>query len=414
MPRIKVKKRTLARRVNLWGSRITAFAVLVMAAVAVFSWLHKGKSHAARMSESEPGAASNGSVVQAASLALAANLASLLAETNWDRAMSQPNLLEILHFPGNLDWSKDTLELSPSENARLKLAMQAVDFEGGPCWLAGALLDQVMKANSNNPAARIVTARIALLRKDFGRTEELLRASAKLEPTNYWHRLNLAACQLLQPKGALVLSEARGVLQTLCAKAEVSHHARLLLALDGLRTNHVVRGQEDVYALFQPSASKMEDRLLELAQARAAGSPFPTNTLDNLEREAASQPWEVCALALWMARAGQAGGAIRWMESLPAQTVLQPPVGLALYLCAEEAEDWLLVEQRLQKSRWEEADFLRLALLAKTSEQCKHRSERDSFWNGAIQVSAKSFGAHVTLYGLARAWAWPERAEAML
>ena len=346
--------------------------------------------------------------------ALAATLCSLLAEPRPASTPRGPDLAEILRNPTALDWGQN--ESSASEVSRLTLAASAMDFEGPPCLLAQALVtqNQSVGALTTSPARLVIAARMAVLAGDFAKATPLLQECAKAEPTNAWHRANLAALRLLQEKDLAPLAEARRSLREMFGQGDPGAWAARILAWDAVKENDLARARICVGAIGSPVGGEIQDELLQLALAKSTNAVPPADRLADLGRKLTAKPWAVPMVAGWLASQGQPLEAGRWVRSFKEANHSNPPLELALWQCAVAMGDWRLAEEELQTKGWGTADFLRWALLARTARERQQQSRQEFFWNGARRLAGHSYGAQTALYGLTRAWGWPAEMEEVL
>jgi predicted Zn-dependent protease len=356
-------------------------------------------------------------------------------------------LTELCHSPATIGWRHRIVEMSPTIPNRLKLAGSALRFHRPPYRLSEQILQEIQPVSRDLPTFHVVSAELAVKSGMFDKALAHFQEASRLEPANPLHQLNTAVLHLLSTNCSIA-EAARGVLIQLSTNAYVRPRALRWLIADSVRRDNLAEAKQLSEELLYDPTVELDDRLQHLgilqramdlprqmrvpvlSAARCAAASVAetaelpieasgpnmgsaskqsvpqefTECLYRLKKDVATNAVELNSVCDWMGHHGLADEALKWLAGLGAELRHAQPVSLAeanLYLAKA---DWLGLEAFLEKQKWRELEFLRLALLARAAWGQNRAQTGEACWSGAARSASDRLGALTLLLSLAAEW----------
>jgi predicted Zn-dependent protease len=345
--------------------------------------------------------------------ALSLETALAINPSNVPAARLMADVLDEVQPPAALVWRQRVTELAPTINDRILLAATALRVEKPPFILAAQTLQGLRPVAETNIAYQLTASRLALRLNRLTDAEAHERAAAALEPTNRLHRLNLATICLQSPD-TNAASVARRELAALVADPSLGPMALRSLITDSRARRDLAAAEEYSRQLEAQPEANFDDRLLRLTVLSQAKSAELAPTLGRVQRECATNSLKTAQMLSWMNGQGLAREALAWLDSLPASSRSALPVTVAEADCYQTLQDWPGLESRLNRQRWGNQEFLRLALMSRALRE-QHRSELgDLLWSQAVRAASKRTDRVRTLAQVTSAWGWSKETEELL
>lgn len=149
--------------------------------------------------------------------------------------------------------------------------------------------------------------------------------------------------------------------------------------------------------------------LLALAQADPARF---AEVLATLENDHAGTPQAAAQLLGWLTEIGQGAEAARWIQTLPAKGMRQPPLAVAAAEALRQAADWPALAQWTDQGNWgAEAEFLRWAYRMLAARRRDETGRAGELWR-TLYDHAQLNGAH-GLFAGSLLYSWGLSGEAV-
>jgi tetratricopeptide (TPR) repeat protein len=234
-----------------------------------------------------------------------------------------------------------------------------------------------------------------------------------LDPTNLLHQLNLATVRLQSADSNIAIG-ARRDLAGLISDSNLGLPALRSLTADAITRQDAVGATEYGRKLGGHAQATLEDRLLELSALNQAKAPDFPNALAKVQAECKTNSITVAQVVGWMNGNGLARAAIEWLGTLPAPIKETLPAPLAEADCYMTLRDWAGLQSRLLGHRWEEQDFLRLAMLARALREQGQTEMAGRNWRMALNAATTRPEQLFVLLQLVRGWSWEEETKDLL
>lgn len=332
---------------------------------------------------------------------LSARQTLLLNPTNVAACRVMVALGELSHSPAVLDWLRQIAQAEPTIENKLLLASSGLRYQSPPFALTAQILDELAATATNLASYQVVAASLALSTRQLAQAENHFEIATRLEPTNQLYELNLAVIRLggtSETKAAW----ARTVLEKLRTDASLGLPALRALVVD--RLGHKDFGAAKDYSallLANPGAA-LSDQLQQLGILQQLKSGDFTTRLQSVQHQ--TNALTVAEVSAWMQANGLVSESIQWLTGLPAALQAQPPVRLALADGYLKSSDWRALRDFVSKGKWDEMEFLRLALISRAWSQLGVPAVATSNWGAAVNETGNRFGAMTMLLGLAKQW----------
>jgi tetratricopeptide (TPR) repeat protein len=240
---------------------------------------------------------------------------------------------------------------------------------------------------------------------------DALAEALKIEPKNEQYQLAHAAALL----GRGWIEDRVGARETLeRLKGNPDLRARALRALlkDSLAhggTAEALGPARDLVAM--PGATFLE-KITLLDLLRRAGDPEFPAMLDSLKKVSRGNAPDMAQLAIWMDENDRFSEAVQWSNDFTAQEWSDPRVCAAIGLNILHTRDWVTLESFTQSGDWQNLEYLRHTLLARSLRERGKFVESRSRWMLAATAASKVPRAPEELLKLIANWGWdPECAD---
>ena len=117
---------------------------------------------------------------------------------------------------------------------------------------------------------------------------------------------------------------------------------------------------------------------------------------------------------IWLNTHGMSAEAVSWSKKLPAESLGQNPVPIALADAYISTGDWSSLERLTKNSNWGEMDFLRMALHARAFREMGDMAKFNAEWNEAVKKVTPNGEKVEMLWKTADKWGWRGEAIALL
>ena len=311
-----------------------------------------------------------------------------------------------------LDWRRRVVQLDPhSVDDALALVRCAVQFSDIPT--AELTLGAVDENSRNTASYHEASALVAQIKHQDEKAEAEWNEALRLRPDDKSFQLQLGMLRLRanEPKrraaGEATLTALRSDL------AERSAATRALI-------NTGVRRKEDPRKLMElarelqayPEAT-WNDRFVYLDFLHGLQDPQFSAYLTELEKTAPNKASSLAALLSWMAMNNLSLLALDYSKSLPAESLRNWPVPLALADAYVRLRDWQNLEAGTAKANWGRFEFLRHAYLARALREQDKPAAAEHEWSAAVK-DATSSESLVLLIQPVSEWGWENETTDLL
>ena len=311
-----------------------------------------------------------------------------------------------------LDWRRRVVQLDPhSVDDALALVRCAVQFSDIPT--AELTLGAVDENSRNTASYHEASALVAQIKHQDEKAEAEWNEALRLRPDDKSFQLQLGMLRLRanEPKrraaGEAILTALRSDL------AERSAATRALI-------NTGVRRKEDPRKLMElarelqayPEAT-WNDRFVYLDFLHGLQDPQFSAYLTELEKTAPNKASSLAALLSWMAMNNLSLLALDYSKSLPAESLRNWPVPLALADAYVRLRDWQNLEAGTAKANWGRFEFLRHAYLARALREQDKPAAAEHEWSAAVK-DATSSESLVLLIQPVSEWGWENETTDLL
>ena len=311
-----------------------------------------------------------------------------------------------------LDWRRKVVQLDPhSVDDALALVRCAVQFSDIPT--AELTLGAVDENSRNTASYHEASALVAQIKHQDEKAEAEWNEALRLRPDDKSFQLQLGMLRLRanEPKrraaGEAILTALRSDL------AERSAATRALI-------NASVRRKEDPRKLMElarelqayPEAT-WNDRFVYLDFLHGLQDPQFSAYLTELEKTAPNKASSLAALLSWMAMNNLSLLALDYSKSLPAESLRNWPVPLALADAYVRLRDWQNLEAGTAKANWGRFEFLRHAYLARALREQDKPAAAEHEWSAAVK-DATSSESLVLLIQPVSEWGWENETTDLL
>ena len=344
---------------------------------------------------------------------LSARQTLLLNPTNVPACRIMAALADLSHSPAVLDWQQRIVETEPTIENKLAWAATGLRYQNPPFPLTAQILDELAATATNLVTYQMVAANLAVRTRRLADAETHFETAAKLDPTNQLYELNLAIIRLGSANEAKVAT-SRKVLEKLRTDAHLGLPALRALVVDRLAHKDAAAANDYSTQLLASPQATLADQLQQLGILQQLKSGDFTARLQTVQQQSATNAPAVAEVAAWMQANGLLADDIEWLTGLPASLQAQQPVRLALANAYLASGDWRTLRDFVSKGRWDDLEFLRLALLSHAWSQLGVPQVADSNWGLAVNETGNRFGAMTTLLGLAEQWQLKHESEDLL
>jgi hypothetical protein len=245
--------------------------------------------------------------------------------------------------------------------------------------------------------------------KKFDEAAAQYDAALQIEPKNSQYAFNRALALLNLPARR---AEAREEFERLSGEAKLRLNAQRVLIRDSIAH----RDLADALARSRKIEPEgvIRDQLILCELLLRGHDPQFAEKLHALQQCVAGKAAETSTLISWMNDAGLAADAIKWIESLPAETNAQPAIAAPLASAYVATNNWTGLAALVKDANWAGLDFLRLTFFARA---LREQGDNDGFlarWNAAKSAAAKTPESLRRLYQVASVWGWKDEVRDLL
>ncbi|MHC1765380.1 MAG: hypothetical protein AB9869_13940 [Verrucomicrobiia bacterium] len=321
-------------------------------------------------------------------------------------------LAESTGSPEAFLWRSRVVQYLPdSTEDRLALARVALGVRD--LISASNALEGITVEGRNSAGFHNLAGTIAIAGGQITSAESHFAEAARMSPTNPVPRLNLAVIGLVKTNEQAV-AEARATLQALSTEPMVSCQALRELLNHSLRTRQTNDALEFASRLVKQTNSTYADRLLQLDVLRGSGDPQLDSHLAEVKASALKERAGVYAMGTWlMTRKGPAD-ALRWLDSLPAETRTNQPAAMLAADCHMALTNWPGLQADLEQQDWGELEVLRRAFLARAMREQDRASSAKTEWEMALRAAKGRKPQLTMLLNVASRWQWINETEQLL
>jgi predicted Zn-dependent protease len=328
---------------------------------------------------------------------------------NIDACRLMATITEQIRRPEAVLWRRRIVELEPdSLQNRLDLAKTALLLNDAK--EARQVLTSIQEAGRNRSDFHELVAALAMAENNLQAAQQEAATALKLDPQNKNLQLNLAVLNL-QSDDKQVVQGARKSLEQLATDPAYAHNALRQLTGDALKRQEYASAQPYAQRLLATKEATFDDQLLNLAILKGAQSASFSTALAAVEKQVATNPIQINALAGWLGGRKMTDMALQWLLSLPDQTRQEPQVTLAIADCYAQQQDWARVQTLLSTSNWKELEYVRFALLARADKGLRNDTAEQANWHTALKTADGREQPLATLARMASTWGWNRECE---
>jgi Flp pilus assembly protein TadD len=322
---------------------------------------------------------------------------------NLEAVQMMADMAALARAPQELDWRKRIAELAPTPENKLNLAFSALRLQGPPFPLATQTLEELADSSQNLPAFQSASAELAARLNNREEAISRMQQACRLDPTNEQYRLNLAILNL-SSSNEVAKAEGRRTLQNLQQSTNSAPVVLRALMADAVLRREMADATRFSRTLIAHPEAQWEDRLQHLAILKESDNPEFGPSLAALQNVARTNALTAAATASWMVYRGQAAEAQQWLSNCAPAIRAQQPVPAVYADCFAARKDWLGLEVFLEDQKWDELEFLRLAMLSEAAHQQKHDFAATTRWRSALREAGDRLGCLMRLLALAERW----------
>lgn len=337
------------------------------------------------------------------------------------RVMAQS--LETMQSPAALQVRRQ-IDASAPEDSENLLGMAGDCLKAGDAPGAELALSRIKPAERGQARYYDAQAGIFLQRGLPDQADQALSEAVKLDPKVDDYRLRQAALRL-RSRTPETRAEALQTLDQLSRTSPRRLFALRTLLEDATAHGDTERAQVLAATVAADPTATFAERLVRLTALRMRkGSAFTSysdleakkelfDVLAETQQAAGTKAGEIADLMNWMNTHDLALMVPDWEAKLPAGVTGKPPVGIVVAEAYAKGSAWPALRKRLEKASWGEAEFLRLAYLARCLEWEKEPGA-EALWSKAVTAAQGKAGHLELLAKTALGWDWEKRAGEVL
>lgn len=344
---------------------------------------------------------------------LSARQALQLDATNAVACRIMAELADRAHSPETTNYLQRLVQSEPTIENKLRLAAAGLRYEGRPFSRTAEILEALAPVATQRADYHVVAGSLALSTGQLPAAETHFEAAATLNPTNRLFQLNLAVVRLSMTNAAKA-DLARATMEGLCTDTNFAAAALRALIVDRLAHQAIAAANRYSQQLLAQPEATLSDRLQHLKIIQQLHSDDFASQLQAVQSVAGTNAAAIAAVAGWMQANELLAGSLLWLTNLPAELRLQLPIRLTLADGYDLATDWRTLRDFTSSGNWGEAEFLRLAFLARAWSQLDVPAVAESTWNAAVSEAGGRYGALTTLLELTSKWKLLDKREDLL
>jgi Flp pilus assembly protein TadD len=334
---------------------------------------------------------------------------------NIEACRMMAGLTEAARSRSALIWRQRVVELDPkSSEDRLSLAQTAIIYKDYP--LATNALAGLPEADKKTAAYHNIAGTAALMGGQPDEAEAHFSESIRINPSNLIPQVNLAVVRLHRTN-SLDMAEARISLQriiTTSTNTALCNQARRELINDAMRFNNISTALSLSKELAEQANPVFTDKLLRLDVLMKTKNAEFKPALASYQREAVTDPAKIFDLTNWQMNKLSTAEALGWLQSLPMQSRTNQPAALLAAQCQLQLHDWRGLQAAIQPQDWNELEFVRHAMLARSLREQDLSEASTAEWGVALKNASDQKSTLISLFHLAAEWNWNSEAEQIL
>lgn len=279
--------------------------------------------------------------------------------------------------------------------------------------IAEQALSRVDEAGRSTAAFHNATGRLAEMSGRFPQAEAHLAEAAKMEPENVAYQIHLGIVRLLAGEPAQ-MEEARQILQKHLSDPALRNIIARALLNDLFRQQDWRKALDLAKQVQAAPDATFGERMIYLGLLRRFQRPEFHGYLSTLQEMAASNAEHAATLITWMADNTLVMVAVSWAKTLPESVATKAPMPTALGECYALLQDWESLKALVADANWENAEFLRLAFLARVQREEGDLAPSRNSWLGAVKAAGNRPGELAFLIAHATKWGWESETQDVL
>ena len=311
-----------------------------------------------------------------------------------------------------LDWRRKVVQLDPhSVDDALALVRCAVQFSDIPT--AEHTLAAVDENARNTAPYHEASALVAQFKHQDEKAEGEWNKALRLSPDDKSFQLQLGTLRLRatdlerRAAGQAMLTALRS------DSAERSAATRALINAGVTRKEDPRKLMELARELQAYPEATWNDRFIYLDFLHGLQDPQFSAYLTELEKTASDKASSLAALLSWMAKNNLSLLALDYSKGLPAESLRNWPVPLAIANVSVRLREWQNLEAVTAKANWGRFEFLRHAYLARALREQDKAVAAEHEWSAAVK-DATSSESLVLLIQPVSEWGWENETTDLL
>jgi predicted Zn-dependent protease len=301
-----------------------------------------------------------------------------------------------------LQWRAHVLDLAPdSLKDKLAWLRAAIRFkQPAEAMKAISTFSEVEKKNAEFESCA------GELAASLGKYEEAAKHYAeamRLDPKDETNRFGYAKAEL-NSEDLNLRSEGIQELKRMSADTRFSVAARRALISAFAHHEDLVQALAESEPFQGSPQAEFTDRLMHLDILQRLHRPEASAYLAGLETEAREKPLNASSLIAWMNRHGKTANALQWATTLPKSFTNTPQYAALVADCYLSARDWKKLKELTDGAKWNQLDFLRLALLARAQRESGDDFSSQSTWRSAMTAASDDWNSLDQLRLLVSTW----------
>jgi thioredoxin-like negative regulator of GroEL len=311
-----------------------------------------------------------------------------------------------------LDWRRKVVELAPhSADDSLALVRCAVQFNDIPT--AERTLTAVDESARNSASYHEASALVAQAKHQDEKAEAEWTEALRLKPGDKSFQLQLGILRLRandrerRAAGEAMLTDLRSDPGQRSAATRALINAGITQRADPHKLMELARELQSY-----PEAT-WYDRFVYLDFLRGLQDPQFSTYLTELEKTAPSKSSSLAALLSWMAKNNLGLVALDYSKSLPAESLRNWPVPLAIADTYVRLREWQNLEAITAEANWGRFEFLRHAYLARALREQSKLGGAEHEWSAAVKDAANSESLVLLIQAVSE-WKWENESTDLL
>ena len=311
-----------------------------------------------------------------------------------------------------LDWRRKAAQLDPhSVDDQLALVRSAVQFNDiATAERALAAVEENGRSRADYHAA---AAAIALAKHEDEKADAEWSEALRLRPGDTSYELKLGSVRI-RARDPQKRADGEAMLTGLRSDPGQRSAATRALINAGIAQRDDPRKLLELARELQsyPEAT-WNDRFIYLEFLHEMKDPKFSEYLTQLEKNAPDKPASLAALLSWMTKSNLSLLALDYSKNLPADTLKNWPVPLALADAYVRLRDWPKLEAHASKGNWGRFEFLRHAYLTRALREEDKSVAAEREWGEAMKEATSSESLALLIQPITE-WGWEKEATDLL